>query len=158
MGPYRLNSSPHGRPLPCNILSAPKEVVLPIPLGSPFYPSCLLLLVVPCAKQGLCPPAVKKGIEMGIRSRPVASCQLYNYRLCCAYLPIIQSVIVRCMYVQNISEPLVGSSLPRFTWGSPCGWFVSPVYPGCMCRSWKSLCGYFCSISVSSPRCVWDGV
>ena len=24
-----------------------------------------------------------------------------------------------------------------------------------MCKSWKSLCDYFCSISVSSPGCVW---
>ena len=24
-----------------------------------------------------------------------------------------------------------------------------------MCKSWKSLCDYFCSISVSSPGCIW---
>ena len=24
-----------------------------------------------------------------------------------------------------------------------------------MCKSWKSLCDYFCSVSVSSPGCIW---
>ena len=31
----------------------------------PFYTSCLLLLVVPCAEQGLHPPPVKKGSANG---------------------------------------------------------------------------------------------
>ena len=31
--------------------------------------------------------------------------------------PMIQSVIIRCMYIQNICEPLMDSWLPEITWG-----------------------------------------
>ena len=42
---------------------------------------------------------------------------LYNSRLCCLCHLIIQSVIIRCLYIlyiYNIYESLVGSSLPKF--------------------------------------------
>ena len=132
-----------------------------IPLGFP-------LLILPVTSFWLYPgqnractyQQSRKGMQMGICSRPVDNCKLYNSRLCCACLPIIQSVIIRCIHVQNIYEPFMGSQLPKVTWRSCCGQFVSTGY-----RSWKSLfqelekslwlCG---SIPVSSPRCAWDGV
>ena len=40
-----------------------------------------------------------KGLQMGIHSRPIESCRLYNNRLCCACLSHTQSAIIRCMYI-----------------------------------------------------------
>ena len=64
-----------------------------------------------------------KGMQIGEPSRPIDSCTLYDNRLYCACLSIIQSVIIRWMYVQNISEPLMGS--------------YSSKEPACQCRRCK---------------------
>ena len=37
--------------------------------------------------------------------------------------------------------------MPKVTWRSPCGYFVSTVCLGCTCRSWKSTCDYFCNLT-----------
>ena len=41
--------------------------------------------------------------------------------------------------------------MPKVTWRRPCGYFVSTVCPGRMCRIWKSLCGYFVAYLWSLP-------
>ena len=40
--------------------------------------------------------------QMDICSRPVNRCKLGSNRLCCTCLPIIQSVIIRCIYTYRI--------------------------------------------------------
>ena len=67
------------------------------------------------------------------------------------------SVYIGYNEIQNIYKSLMDSQLPKITWRSPCAYFVFTVCLGRMCRSWKTLYGYFCSISVSSPGYVWDG-
>ena len=77
----------------------PKGVIIRIPLASPFlyFPS-------PCfgsalGKNRACTHHQSgEGMQMGIGWRPTDSCKLCN-SLCCACLPIIQSVIIRCIYV-----------------------------------------------------------
>ena len=50
-------------------------------------------------KIGLVPTTNQwKGMEMGICSRPIDPYKLYN-RLCCLWLPIVQSVIIRWVYI-----------------------------------------------------------
>ena len=66
----------------------------------PVYTSCLLFFVVPCAKQGLYPPSVK-GNANGHMLWPVDNRKLCNSKLCCVCLPIIQSILIRCTYVQD---------------------------------------------------------
>ena len=65
-------------------LPAPAFLYFPFPLFG-----------CPCAKQGLYPPPVN---ERECKWAYVQS-KLYNTRLCCVCLPIIQSVISRCIYV-----------------------------------------------------------
>ena len=70
----------------------------PIPLDFPLF-------ILPISSFWLCPVQnraythlqSRKGL--GIRSRPIDSCRSCNSRLCCACLPIILSVIIRCIYV-----------------------------------------------------------
>lgn len=44
----------------------------------------------------------RKGMQLGIRWRPIDNCKLYNNRLCCVCLPIIQSVVIRCICMCRI--------------------------------------------------------
>ena len=74
--------------------------------GRPWSLSAYLF-ILPIASSWFCPVQnraythhqSRKGMEMGICSRPIDSCKLHNNRLCCACLTIIQSVIIRCIYV-----------------------------------------------------------
>lgn len=54
-----------------------------------------------------------KALQMGIHSRLTDNFKLYDSRLCCLYLHIIQSIIIRCRIV-NIHEPLMDSWLPNW--------------------------------------------
>ena len=41
----------------------------------------------------------RKRMQMGMCSRLIGNCKLYDNRFYCVCLPIIQSVIIRCIYV-----------------------------------------------------------
>ena len=56
-------------------------------------------LVVPVQNRTCTHHQSRKGMQMGIHSRPIDSSRLHNNRLCCACLLIIQSVIIRCICV-----------------------------------------------------------
>lgn len=91
-------------------------------------------------------------MQIGIPSRPIDNLKLYNSRLCCLCLRIIQSVIIR-LDVEK-SSALTGLLMAK-------GYLEKPLCIHCVSRvpvqEVQSLCGYLVA-SVSSPRCVWDGV
>ena len=65
----------------------------------PLYTSVFSSWLCLC-KRGLVPTICQwKGMQVSKHSRPVDSCNLRNSRLCCVCLPIIQLVMVSCMYV-----------------------------------------------------------
>lgn len=47
-------------------------------------------------------------------------CKLHNNRLFAHVFPITESVIIRCVYIWNIYEPLIGAQLSKITWGHSC--------------------------------------
>ena len=85
--------------LPRREQAGPKGVLI-LPIDSSWLTP--FILPVPSfgyalCKVGLIPTTIQwKGINMGIPSRPIDYCKLYNNRLCCLCLPIIQSVIIKC--------------------------------------------------------------
>ena len=50
----------------------------------------------------------------------IDSCKLHNNRLFAHIFPIIESVIIRCMYIWNIYEHLIDAQLSKVTWGHSC--------------------------------------
>lgn len=81
----------------------PKGVVLVIPLGFPVF-------ILPVSSSSLCPVQNRacthhksmKGNGNGHMLWPVDNCKLCNSKLCCVCLPMIQSILIRCIYVQDI--------------------------------------------------------
>ena len=72
----------------------------PILLDSPLFILPVLSFWLCLVQNRVCTHhQSRKGVQMGIRSRPTDSCRLYNNRLCCACLPVILPVISRCIYV-----------------------------------------------------------
>lgn len=71
------------------------------PLVSPFYK--FLSLGYALCIIGFVPTTSQwKGMQMDIHSKPIGNCKVCNSRLCCFYLPIIQSiVIIRCRIFVN---------------------------------------------------------
>ena len=65
------------------------------------------------------------------------------HRLYCVCLSR-SSVIIKCMYVQSTFEPLMGSQLPKVTWGHSCA--SRAQVPELEKSLWL-----FCIISMSSP-------
>ena len=75
-----------------------------------------------------------KKMQMGIHSRMIDNCKLYKSRLCCVCLPIIQLVITRCIYVQNIYELLKEIQLFKLVLEKEQEWEIKlPTWAG----SWK---------------------
>ena len=65
----------------------------------PFYTSHLLLWLYPMQNRACTLYQSRKRMQIGICSRPTHNCMLCNNSLCYVCLPIIQSVIIRCLYV-----------------------------------------------------------
>ena len=84
----------------------------------PFYMSHLFLLVVPCVKQGLCQTPVNERECKWAKAQGQLTTASYSSRPSYVCLPIIQSVIIRCIYVGlssvQFSRPVMSNSLwPR---------------------------------------------
>ena len=117
--------------------------------SSSLFPLGFRLSVLPIASFCSCSVQIRacthhqsmKGNANGICSRPIDYRKLYNSRLCCLCHPIIQSVIIRCLYIFYIyiyiifMNPQWAPGCLSFTWRRPCGQFVSTVCLGHMCRS-----------------------
>lgn len=102
------------------------------------------------------PPPIRKENAMGIHSRLIHSCKLYNNSF---HMSSNNSVCYneRCIRYRIMVE----SNGPQTVWLSLRNLLrlvcIHNYVPGA-CRSWKSLSGYFYSISLSSPVLFWDVV
>lgn len=92
-------------------------------------------------------------MQVGIPSRPTDDFKLYNSGLCCLRLPIIQSVRL----VVEYSSALTGLLMAKGYLEKPLWFFCIHCVSRVPVQELQSLCGYLVA-SVSSPRCVWDGV
>ena len=107
-------------------------------------------------KVGLVPTMNQwKGMQISIPSRLIDNFKLYNNRLCCFCLPIIQSVIIRLDI--EYSSALPGLFMAKGYLEKPLWFFCIHCVSRVHVQELQSLCGYLVA-SVSSPSCVWDGV
>ena len=117
----------------------------------PFYMSHLFLLVVPCVKQGLCQTPVNERECKWAKAQGQLTTASYSSRPSYVCLPIIQSVIIRCIYVGlssvQFSRPVMSNScdpVNHSTPGLPCS---SPT-PGVYSNSYPS--SRWCHPAISS--------
>ena len=99
---------------------------------SPFYMSHLFLLVVPCVKEGLCQTPVNERECKWAKAQGQLTTASSSSRPSYVCLPIIQSVIIRCIYVglSSVAQscPTLCDPVNRSTPGLPCSSPTPGVY------------------------------
>ena len=77
--------------------------------------------------------------------------------VCIEYLWNLNGLLAGCLKL--LEDTAVHQGHMCLSWRSPCGWFLSTVHSfRARVQELEKSCGYFCSISVSSPGLVWGEV